>query len=529
MTPSESLQTTIGGDIWWGGFTADLAITNSSDQDLDGWSVSFISRHQLDPNAWGVAVASELLDNGLRRYTLTGTGWGSRIPAGGTIKVGFNGTQGTDLGREGNLTEEMLIAKVGEASSTSVESDPATTKTSTETMADHAGHDHAMQHQAAAQSPYTDINSWGSFHGSNHNSEHNELVGGRTAITTEAMEAFNGLRAFAGLEAVGNEQVGEWAYANDLTNNSQAWGDDTKGVGLWYAMQGAKVGWIADQAYDPQILADIQRTARLGSGDDVMAMVREFGHEGFADYLEQSALRETFINTLKMEPHYGGWMHGRTHGFLNIEGVAIAHDINHLTVLGWDQNQPFMNDTFDWPQWPALDVSDQTVINYYQGIVALGDPLSKNLEALSSPESFTPEPQPIAFPEPVLPKAGPGETDLLTGNPLDVEVSGDLWWNGFTASLTLTNQSEQRLENWALSFTSHHRFYGEAWGVDVATQSLNGDLYRYELSGADWGSSIDAGQSLTVGFNALAGTELGRDGALSEAMLLAAGSEITQI
>ena len=222
-------------------------------------------------------------------------------------------------------------------------------------------------------------------------------------------------------------------------------------------------------------------------------------------------------------------MHGRTHGFLNIEGVAIAHDINHLTVLGWDQNQPFMNDTFDWPQWPALDVSDQTVINYYQGIVALGDPLSKNLEALSSPESSTPEPQPIAFPEPVLPKAGPGETDLLTGNPLDVEVSGDLWWNGFTASLTLTNQSEQRLENWALSFTSHHRFYGEAWGVDVATQSLNGDLYRYELSGADWGSSIDAGQSLTVGFNALAGTELGRDGALSEAMLLAAGSEITQI
>jgi endoglucanase len=544
MTPSESLQTTVGGDIWWGGFTADLAITNTSDQDLDGWSISFISRHQLDSNAWGVVVDSELLENGLRRYTLTGTGWGSRIPAGETINVGFNGAQGSDLGRNGNLTEGMLISKAGDASSISVESDPATTKTSTETMAtpsmgemsmdsaemvNHAGHDHAMQHQAAAEGPYTDINSWGSFHGSNHNSQHNELVGGRTAITTEAMEAFNGLRAFAGLEAVGLEEVGAWAYANGLTNNSQAWGDDIKGVGLWYAMQGAKVGWIADQAYDPQILADIQRTARLGSQDDVMGMVREFGHEGFADYLEQSALRETFINTLKMEPHYGGWMHGRTHGFLNIEGVAIAHDINHLTVLGWDQNQPFMNDTFDWPQWPALDVSDQTVINYYQGIVALGDPLSKNLESLSGSEAINPEPKPIPFPGAMVPDASPEETDLVTGSPLDVEVSGDLWWGGFTASLTMTNQGEQRLEDWTISFTSSHRFYGEAWGADVTTERLDGELYRYELSGADWAESIEAGQSLTVGFNALAGTELERNGALSADILLAAGSEITLI
>ena len=54
-----------------------------------------------------------------------------------------------------------------------------------------------------------------------------------------------------------------------------------------------------------------------------------------------------------MEPHYGGVMHGRTHGYLSIEGVAINHDVNHLTVLSWDQTQPFMNDTFDWPQWPA--------------------------------------------------------------------------------------------------------------------------------------------------------------------------------
>ena len=232
---------------------------------------------------------------------------------------------------------------------------------------------------------YTDITSWGTFHGSNHNSEHNELVGGRTAITTEAYQAYNNLRAFLGLPEVSMEEVGEWAFSQALTNNSQAWGNDLIGVGLWYAMQGAKVGWITDEAYEPQILADIQRTARLVSDPNemksqVMAMVRQYGHPGYADYLEQYGIEDIFINTMKMEPHYGGWMHGRTHGFRSIEGVAINHDVNHLTVLSWDQMQPFMNDTFDWPQWPALDVSDSGVIEYFQSMVSLGDPVGFNLE-----------------------------------------------------------------------------------------------------------------------------------------------------
>ena len=147
----------------------------------------------------------------------------------------------------------------------------------------------------------------------------------------------------------------------------------------------AKVGWIAQDKYDPQILADIQRTARLGDPADVMTMVREFGISGYADYLEQYGIADTFISTLKMEPHYGGVMHGRTHGYLSIEGVAINHDVNHLTVLSWDQTQPFMNDTFDWPQWPALDVSDAGVMEYYQSMVVLGDPVGLNMESVSAP------------------------------------------------------------------------------------------------------------------------------------------------
>ncbi|MEC8559017.1 MAG: cellulose binding domain-containing protein [Planctomycetota bacterium] len=231
---------------------------------------------------------------------------------------------------------------------------------------------------------FIDITCWGEFHGSNNNSHDYELVGGRTAITTEAMLAYNDLRAFIGLPERSIEQVGQWAFDESLTNNSTAWGNDLLGVGLYYAMQGAKVGWISDGAYDPQILADIQRTARTVQNEAqmrglVMDMVREFGHPGFADFLEDNGKVDTFINTLKMEPHYGGWMHGRTHGFRSIEGVAINHDINHLTVLSWDQMQPFMNDTFDWPQWPALDVSDSGVIEYFQSMVTLGNPVGQNM------------------------------------------------------------------------------------------------------------------------------------------------------
>jgi hypothetical protein len=241
-----------------------------------------------------------------------------------------------------------------------------------------------MCHDHHNHGDYILITDWGNFHDSNGNSHHDEMVGGRTAITTEAMEAYNNLRAFLDLSALTYEEVGQWAFDEALTNNSQAWGNDLLGVGLWYAMQGSKVGWITDEAYDPQILADIQRTARTVCDPDkmtaaVMDMVDEFGIDGYADYLEQNDMVETFINTLKMEPHYGGWMHGRCHGFLSIEGVAINHDINHLTVLNWAQTLPFYNDTFDWPQWPALDVSDSGVIEYFQSMVILGDPVGDNM------------------------------------------------------------------------------------------------------------------------------------------------------
>jgi hypothetical protein len=478
---------------------------------------------------WGAEISAVLLDNGLTRYTLTGEDWGERIPAGKSVTVGFNGTQGTELGKEGELSAAMLFASdngeavMSQASEESAESSNTTAEpmVTQQGMGDYGMHQsHTMQPAVSGSGGgFTDINTWGSFHGSNHNSEQNELVGGRTAITTEALLAYNGLRDFAGLAPASIEAVGSWAFENGLTNNSQPGGNDLQGVGLWFAMQGAKVGWISDASYDPQILADIQRTARLGSSGEVMQMIEQFGHEGFANYLTTNQLEEHFINTLKMEPHYGGWMHGRTHGFRDIEGVAIAHDIHHLTVLGWDQNEPFMNDTFDWPQWPALDVSDNTVINYYQGIIALGDPLSENLENLSG---STPSPGSSD----TQPSQSSSLSDPITGSPLEIQVSGDLWEGGFTASMNVTNQSDQTLNDWGVSFISAHQFYGESWGVDISTQELGDGLYRYELTGADWAQSLAAGQAMTVGFNALSGEDLSGDSSLTSDLLMAPGTEL---
>jgi len=238
-------------------------------------------------------------------------------------------------------------------------------------------------------SEFIDLATFGLTYGSDH-TDHTGLVGGRTAITTEALLAYNNLRAFAGLAPATLDEVGAWAFANALTNNTQAWGTDQMGVGLWYAMQGAKVGWMADDGFDPQVVADIERTARLGTAEDVMTMVVAYGHEGFAEYLNENGHVGAFINTLKMEPHYGGWMHDRAHGWLSIENVAIAHDVNHLTVLSHDQMQPFMNDTWDWPQWPALEVSQARVLEYFQSMVVLGDPLGDHLGDLSEPPPESP-------------------------------------------------------------------------------------------------------------------------------------------
>ncbi|EAQ70514.1 carbohydrate-binding module family 2-containing protein [Synechococcus sp. RS9909] len=508
---SNLLNVSITGDIWWGGFTAALTITNTSGNQLERWSTSFESAHVIDGSPWGADLERESLADGRFRYTLTGADWGQSLAPGASVTVGFNGHQGVPLGDRGELTAALLTgADTPEAS-------PVEAHASTEAPESAKPHDdtpHTMDHSHGSQNGYELITAFGASNGSMHTT-HEELRDGRTPITTEALVAYNHLRTFMGLETVDLETVGRWAFAHQLTNNSQAWGDELKGVGLWYAMQGSKVGWIADQHYAPELIASLQRTARLGRADEVIALARNVDQDGFIEHLEANNGIDAFINTLKMEPHFGGWMHDRAHGWLPIPGGAIAHDINHLTILSHDQTQAFMNDTFDWPQWPALEVEAAVVIDYFQSMVSLGDPLGSDVDWLATREDAT------------VPDAT--STDPITGTttPLAVAIDGDIWWGGFTAEITLTNTGSEALDDWSLSFISPHRIANEAWGATVSREALGDGEYRYVLTGDAWGSSIGSQQSLTVGFNGLQGMDLGVSGALSLDTLMVGDSLLT--
>ena len=76
-------------------------------------------------------------------------------------------------------------------------------------------------------SEYTAITHFG-IHGGSDHTTHDDLMGGRTAITTEALTAYNNLRAFFDLPAARIEDVGRWAFSAGLTNKAPSfrWGLD---------------------------------------------------------------------------------------------------------------------------------------------------------------------------------------------------------------------------------------------------------------------------------------------------------------
>ena len=54
-----------------------------------------------------------------------------------------------------------------------------------------------------------------------------------------------------------------------------------------------------------------------------------------------------------------------------------------------------------------------------------------------------------------------------------------------------------------------------AISAEVEIEKQDDGHFFYELSGDDWGQSIGAGQSITVGFNAMQGELIGNNGALT--------------
>ena len=119
-----ALSVEVGGSRWWGGFTAELKITNSSGKDLQSWSYTFDSPHSISGAPWGATVTSTALGNGISRYTLSGAGWAAALKAGASVSVGFNGSQGSSIGTDGALTSAQLFSS---SSSTVLPTPPVVT------------------------------------------------------------------------------------------------------------------------------------------------------------------------------------------------------------------------------------------------------------------------------------------------------------------------------------------------------------------------------------------------------------------
>lgn len=238
-TSDATLDYTVS-DQWQDGFVGRMAL--SSLEGANGWRIAFRLDAEIDA-IWNARIISHINDT----YVIEGVSYNSSLAAGDTATFGFT-ARGTDT---------SIDADSVSIDSTPVETGPVDPDPEEPDPGEPDPVDPAPVNPSPGPGDYVDITSFGNFHGSSSHTGYDELHGGRTAITTEAHVAYNGLRNFLGYQNAELETIGQWAFDNDLTNNDQAWGQDLQGVGLYYAMQAAKVGWIRDNAFDPQLLADI--------------------------------------------------------------------------------------------------------------------------------------------------------------------------------------------------------------------------------------------------------------------------------
>jgi hypothetical protein len=104
---------------------------------------------------------------------------------------------------------------------------------------------------------------------------------------------------------------------------------------------------------------------------------------------------------------------------------------------------------------------------------------------------------------------------ITSSSDLKVGVSGSVWYEGLTAQINVTNTGASALSAWSLTFDTPHVVSGSPWGCTATQTNLGGGIYRTTLSGIGWGSSLAAGASVSVGFNATQGISLGETGSLT--------------
>jgi len=104
---SGPLSLSASGNLYWGGMSGQLTITNTGTTAVEDWQVSFVTPH-ADFQSWAGDAQVEQLANGQYRVTLTPADWNGSIGAGSSITVDFNAVS-NGLANSGELTSALFF------------------------------------------------------------------------------------------------------------------------------------------------------------------------------------------------------------------------------------------------------------------------------------------------------------------------------------------------------------------------------------------------------------------------------------
>ena len=121
---SLALTASVSGNLYWGGMSGQLTLTNTGDSSLSDWSYTFRTS-QKDVQVWSSSYDVVDLGDGSYEVTVRPPSWGASIPAGGSLSLSFNAVS-VALPNSGPLTDDMFfVDSAVEGSGSEPESAPA--------------------------------------------------------------------------------------------------------------------------------------------------------------------------------------------------------------------------------------------------------------------------------------------------------------------------------------------------------------------------------------------------------------------
>lgn len=196
----------------------------------------------------------------------------------------------------------------------------------------------------------------------------------------------------------------------------------------------------------------------------------------------------------------GDWVQGSP-GVANASNVRAALDVLKtldITVPVWDQATGNGNNAlYRVVNFAIVRLTDYQLPSQNR-ITATFVGYATNCGGIAPTATPSPTPTPTASPTLTpLPSATPAATTAATACLVTYRVASD-WSAGFTADVTITNQTGAKLKDWLLTWTfAGNQQITNLWN-GVLTQ--NGNSVR--VNNASWNGSVNKGASVTFGFQA---------------------------